>query len=201
MMTRGARTAVLPRVAIVARMPLEEEIGAARDAALALSEPPEELLGVVPTEPGAGRRVYLCAFSVGDERRWVALDESGRVVEDRRLVRDAASIAALCELAEESAGGGDVPELRARLAELRERENPEGIEEAERAAARLEAAIEEPPRLASPAYLDSIGLAVAELERALGGNGSPFAEAMKVGVVAAEELAAEVEGAYKAVLA
>jgi hypothetical protein len=179
---------------------LEHELDAAREAAAAFAGPSEELVGVVPTEPGRGTRIYLCAFLEGEERRWLALDAERRTVGDRRLVRDAAAIAALCELAEESAGGGDVPELRARLAELRERENPEGIEDAELAAAALEGAIVPPPRLASPAYLDAIGLAAAELERALGGNGSPFAEAMKTGMGAAAELAAEVEGAYKGAL-
>ena len=52
-------------------------------------------------------------------------------------MREAASLAALCEVAEESAGGGHLPELRARLAELRETDNPVGIEEAEAAAAAL----------------------------------------------------------------
>jgi hypothetical protein len=176
---------------------LEEEIEAARTAAAAFVREGEELVGVVPTEPAEGARVYLCAYANGDERAWLALDGDGATVDDRRLVRDAASIAALCELAEESAGGGDLPELRARLAELRETERPEGIEEAEEAAARLEAAIQPPPRLATPAYLDAIGNAAAALERALGGHGSPFAEALTFGLASAEEFAAEVEGTYR----
>ncbi len=61
----------------------------------------------------------------------------------------------MCELAEESAGGGDLGELRARLVELRLTENPEGIEEAEVAAAELQEAIQPPPRVASVAYLDA----------------------------------------------
>ena len=184
-------------------MPLADEIDAARAAALRFAEEGEALVGAVPAEPGAGAgtRVYLCAFARGEERRWLVLDAAGEAVEDRRLVRDAAAIAALCELAEESAGGGDVGQLRARLVELRLTENPEGIEEAEIAAAELQAAILETPRVASPAYLDDIGVAATKLELALGGHGSPFAEAMKVGMGAAEELAAEVERGYKLALA
>jgi hypothetical protein len=182
-------------------MGLEEDIEAALEAAGRFAGPDEQLVGAVPTEPADGGRVYLCAYARGEERRWLALDEAGRPVEDRRVVRDAASIAALCELAEETAGGGDVDALRASLAELRETENPEGIEEAEAAAARLAAAILPEPRLASLAYLDAIGAAAADLERSLGGHGSPFAEAMKVGMGAADELAGEVESAHKTALA
>mgnify|MGYP003289292612 CR=1 FL=1 len=58
----------------------------------------------------------------------------------------------MCELAEESAGGGDVGDLRARLLELRLEEAPEGIEEAELAAAQLQETILAPPRVASTDY-------------------------------------------------
>lgn len=179
-------------------MGLAEEITAAREAALAFAEDGEALAGVVPTEPGSGMRVYLCAYENGAEaERWLALDADGRPVSDRTLVRDAVSIAAMCELAEESAAGGDVDELRERLAELRRVENPAGIEDAERAASELAAALREAPRLADPAYLDEIGLAAARLEQALGGHGAPFAEAMAAGLGAAEELADTVERGYK----
>jgi hypothetical protein len=112
------------------------------------------------------------------------------------------SISALCEVAEETAGGGDLPELRARLAEIRETEAPEGIEEAEQAAAGLAATLEAEPRLASTEYLDRIGVAVRRLEQALGDDaGSPFATAMQQALPAVEELAAEVERGYKGPLA
>jgi hypothetical protein len=178
-------------------MGLEEEIASARAAAAAYAEGGEELVGVVPAEP-AGIRLYVCAFERNGEAAWIALDEEGSPVADRALVRDAVSIAALCELAEESAGGGDLAELRTRLAQLRAAENPEGIEEAEAAAAELEQAILEPPRVASIAYLDSIGRGAAKLEEALGSTGaSPFAAAMKSGLAAADELATRVERSYK----
>jgi hypothetical protein len=183
-------------------MSLEDELAAAGEAAHAHAEDGEELVGVIPTEPGSDLRVYLCAYLRGADRRWLALDRGGRPIGDRVLVRDAVSIAAMCELAEESAGGGDVGELRARLVELRLAENPEGIEEAEIAAAELQETLAAAPRLASLAYLDAIGAAAARLERALGEAGaSPFAEAMKTGVAAAEELATEIERGYKRPLA
>ena len=63
------------------------------------------------------------------------------------------------ELAEESAGGGKLEELRQQLVALRVTEAPEGIEEAEEAALALEQTIRAAPRLASPVYLDAVGLA------------------------------------------
>ena len=84
-----------------------------------------------------GRRVYLCAFESAEGHSWLALGDDAQPLTERRLVREAASLAALCEVAEESAGGGDLTELRSRLAELRATDNPEGIEEAEAAAAFL----------------------------------------------------------------
>ena len=188
-------------MAIVASVSLEDEIDAARDAARDFADEGEEVLGVVPAEPGNGERIYLCAYGADGERRWLALDPAGRPVSDRRAVRDAVSIAAMCELAEETAGGGDLGELRARLVEIRLTENPEGIEEAEIAAAELQESISAPPRVASAAYLDAIGLAATRLEQALGGGGSPFSETMKLGIGAAEELAGEVERSYKTALA
>jgi hypothetical protein len=177
---------------------LEEEIAAAAEAASAHTTEGEELAGVVPAEPGGGARVYLCAFRNGAEQAWLALDADYRPVVDRALVREAVSIAAICELAEESAGGGDLGDLRARLVELRLTEAPEGIEEAEVAAAELQETIRPAPRLASVAYLDAIGLAAARLEHTLGqAGGSPFADAMKSGMPAADELAAEVIRSYK----
>ena len=111
-------------------MGLEEEIAAAAEAATGHAANGEELEGVVPAEPGAGARVYLCAYRSGEAQTWLALDSQYRPVADRALVREAVSIAAMCELAEESAGGGELGELRARLVELRLTDAPEGIEEA-----------------------------------------------------------------------
>jgi hypothetical protein len=113
-------------------------------------------------------------------------------------VRDAVSIAALCELADEVAAGGDVQELRAHLASLRMTEAPEGIKHAEEAALALERVLATPPRVASPAYLDGVGVAARRLEQALGETAaSPFAVAMKHAVASVEDLKLEVEAKYK----
>ena len=112
-----------------------------RVAALAelYTEADERLTGVVASEPYPGRRAYLCAFERdGGRRAWLALDGDGQPLEDPAVVRDAASIAAVCETAGEVAAGGDLEGLRSRLLSLRLSEQPPGIEEAEAAALELE---------------------------------------------------------------
>lgn len=183
-------------------MALRKDLDRAAAAAARLAAPGEELAGVVPAEPEPGERSYLCAFQSGDERTWLVLDDEGNPVTDRDRVRRAVSIIAICELAEESAGGGELEELRQRLVAVRLSENPPGIEEAEEAALALEQAIGAPPRLAEPAYLDRVGDATRRLEQALGPSaGSPFAEAMKQGMASAEELTRDVLSGYKLPLA
>ena len=179
-------------------MGLSEELGRVAARASEFAAPGERVAGVVAAEPAAGERVYVCAFESEGGRTWLALDGSGRPIDARALVREAVSIAALCELAGETAGGGDLEELRSRLVALRLTETPLGIEEAEEAALALEEALGTPPHVASPAYLDDVGAATRRLELALGTNGaSPFAEAMKQGMAAVEALTAEVEAGSK----
>jgi hypothetical protein len=179
---------------------LHAEIERIAEHAAGLAGPGEEVGAVIPTEPERGRRIYLCAYS-GSARAWAALDGEGRLVLERAVVRESVSIAALCELAEESAGGGKLEELRRELVALRMTERPEGIEEAEEAALELERTIAAPPRLASLAYLDAVGAAVRRLELALGdGPSSPFAQAMTQAVSVVDELEREVEAGYKGAL-
>ena len=170
-------------------------------AAAAFAQPGEELAGVLVAET-LGRRVYLCAFEATERHAWLALDDDANPLTERRLIREAASVAALCEVAEESAGGGHLPELRARLAELRHTDRPLGIEEAEAAAASLAETLQQEPRVASSAYLDAIGSASRRLEQALGETGgSPFAAAMQSALGSVEELTEDVERNYKLPLA
>jgi hypothetical protein len=155
---------------------------------------------VLAAEAQPGERVYVCAFETdGDTRTWLALDAAGEPVLERRRVRDAVAILALCELAEETAAGGDLDELRSQLAALRVTENPQGIEEAEQAALELQHVLGVPPVLATPSRLDEIGAATRKLEVALGGavQGSPFAAAMKGASEVVEALQREVEGSYR----
>jgi hypothetical protein len=182
---------------------LSEELDAAAARAETHAADGEQLVGVIPTEPDIGLRAYLCSYEdAAGARSWLALDEAGAPLEERAVVRAAVSIAALCELAEETAGGGQLDELRQQLVALRLTENPPGLDEAEVAVGALEATIARPPRLASSAYLDAVGAATRDLERALGEPGaSPFAAAMQQAIGAVDELVAEVERTYKGALA
>jgi len=176
---------------------LADELERIARLASAHAAPGEPVSAVLAAEPAGGRRLYLCAF--GDSADgWLVLDEAGEPVAERATVREAASIAALCEVAVETAGGGDVEGLRSQLVALRLSEAPEGIEEAEAAALELERALGAPPRVASAGWLDAVGLATLRLERALGqAAGSPFAEAMKGAIGIVESLAGEVERGYR----
>jgi hypothetical protein len=173
-------------------MALEEELARAADAAAVHGE----VTGVLAAEPRDGLRFYLVALDTGDVARWTVLDGDGRDVDRREDVRSVASIVALCELAADVAGGGDLAALRQELARLRVLERTEGIAEAEEAADALERAIGVPPRVASPIYLDGVGAATAELESALGDVSSPFAAALRAGSGAVNEFVKDVERRY-----
>jgi hypothetical protein len=85
-------------------------------AAAAYTAPGEEVLAVLAVEPAPGERAYLCAFAAADGvQSWLALADDGAVLKSRKRVHDAASIAALCEVAEEAAG---VAQGEPRLASL-----------------------------------------------------------------------------------
>jgi hypothetical protein len=180
---------------------LREDLDRIAASAAALAEEGEQVAGVVPAEAEPDERTYLCAFVRGEERTWLVLDDDAATIASREVVRQTASIIALCELAEEQAGGGELQELREQLVALRMTENPEGIDEAEEAALELERTIGAPPRLAEPAFLDRVGTAARRLEQALGpSTGSPFAEAMKQGMASVEEFVRDVETNYRATL-
>jgi hypothetical protein len=177
------------------RMTLDEELGqvASRSGAAA----------VLAAEASDGHRIYLCAFEEADGgRTWLAVDANGAPVTDRARLRDAVSILALCELAEDTAAGGDLDELRAQLAAVRVAEAPPGIEEAEDAALDLQRVLGAPPTLATPERLDKIGAATRRLELALSGasQGSPFAAAMKAAGDVVDSLWSDVAGSYRAEL-
>lgn len=180
-------------------MALAEELAEIAEAARAYAAPGEELAAVIPAEPAGGVRVYLCAYgAAGRDKSWLAIDADAQPLIDRPRLREAVSIAALCELAEEVAGGGNLEELRSQLLTLRITENPPGIEEAEEAALELERVVARTPRVATPTHLDLVGAAARRLEQALGESAaSPFTTAMKAALDAVEALKRDVEASYK----
>ena len=127
-------------------MALQEDLAAAADRAAAFADAAagERVDAVLAAEPSSGRRVYLCAFTGGDLRSWLVLDDDGPVT-SRDVVRETVSLTALCEVVGEAIG-------------------------------------DEPPRLASPAYLDE--------------HGTPAIVASALPAI--ESLTLEVEAAYKA---
>jgi hypothetical protein len=176
---------------------LAEELERVAALAAALGDG-RSLTGVLATEPASGARTYVCAYENPDgTRAWLALDAEGTALRARRDVRDAVSIAALCEVAEEAAFPGDLDELRSQLVALRITEDPEGIAEAEEAALALQHALATPPQVASPERLDAIGQAARRLELALDPTApSPFTVAMRSAVEVADALWGDVESAY-----
>jgi hypothetical protein len=177
---------------------LKDDLERIAEAAASFATDGEHVSAVLAAEPPAGGRVYLCAYSAGDEITWLLLDDRGEPVTDREQVRAAASLVALAEVAEESAGGGELDELLSRLAALRLTEHPPGIDEAEEAVLALQRTLGSVPRLASTDFLDEVGAATKRLEESLGeASESPFVLAMKHASNAVEALTADVEANYK----
>jgi hypothetical protein len=179
-------------------MALSDELQGIAVAAERFTGDGEQVGAILVAEAAQAERVYLCAYEGPSGRSWLALDEDGAPVTNRNRVREAVSISAICEIAEEQAGGGELEDLRQHLVGVRLTANPPGIEEAEVAALALETTIGSAPRVASPQYLDELGAATRRLEQALGdSSNSPFAVAMQQALGAVEELAKEVESQYK----
>ena len=85
-------------------MVLEQDLRRIAERAAVYAEEGEDVAGIVPAEPASGFRLYVCAYGSENATGWLVLDATGVPVADRELVRDAVSIAALCEVAEEAAG-------------------------------------------------------------------------------------------------
>jgi hypothetical protein len=157
-------------------MSLEEELETTLAAAGRHARGDEQPVAVIATEPTAGTRVYVVAFAAGGDLAYIALDELGAAVSDRRLLRDAVALAALAERAEEVSGATAAEELMARFTEVAERLRPsrEGDLAATAvaadgvvAAARRLADAATGPRPATAQYLDRMAALAAELAAAL----------------------------------
>jgi hypothetical protein len=83
---------------------LSEDVSRIAGAAAQHRTPGQQVAAVLTVETAAGERVYLAAFEGADgQQQWLAFDHDGVPVTNRELVREAASIAALVEVAEDAA--------------------------------------------------------------------------------------------------
>ena len=85
-------------------MGLEDDLLRAAEQAATFAAPGERISAVLAAEPSEGTRVYICSYEGDGGRSWLALDGSGEAVSSRVLLREAVSLVALCEIAEEAAG-------------------------------------------------------------------------------------------------
>jgi hypothetical protein len=155
---------------------LEQELAAAQEAAAPHAAPGERVAAVIPAEPAGGLRVHLVAFEGGERLGYVMLDADGEAVADERLVRNAVSLIALCELAEEvsmAATAADIGERFEAVAGLLAADEPEASAAAAgvAAAARRVGEVATGPRVATPAYLDRL----AEVADDLGASFAAYA--------------------------
>jgi hypothetical protein len=131
----------------------------------------ERVLAVLPAEPGRGALVFLAAYGPPDDApTYLGLDAGHRPVRDEQLVKDAVTMLALAETAEEVAGATLARELRDALL---------AAEHALRLAGRAGATasllqaldtverVAEGPRIATPRYLDALAAAAGDLAAAI----------------------------------
>jgi hypothetical protein len=88
----------------------EADLEAAAEQASGFTREGETVVAVMPADPFGRGLVYLCALARPEheeEVAWVAVDASGHAVGDERLVREAATLTALCETGEEAAAALD----------------------------------------------------------------------------------------------
>jgi hypothetical protein len=82
---------------------LSEDVSRIAGIAAQHRAPGQQVVAVLAVDSAAGERVYLCAFADDNgNQEWLALDADGVPISDRARVREAASIAALVEVAEEA---------------------------------------------------------------------------------------------------
>ncbi len=154
-------------------MTLEQELEATLAAAGRHARRDEQPVAVIATEPASDTRVYVVAFAAEGDLAYIALDGAGAPVSNRRLVRDAVSLAALAERAEEVSGATAAAELLERFGAAAAALRSAGLADAAAAADAVSAATQRladaatGPRPATPRFLDRIAALAAELAAAL----------------------------------
>jgi hypothetical protein len=154
-----------------------------------------------PRAETLGRRVYLCAFESEEGRVWLAFDDAGEPLAERRLVREAASLAAWSRWRRSPRAGATSRSSNPVL--------PSCARRTTRRASRRPRPRPRPsprrcspePRVASGAYSGCARLRLASARAgARRERASPFAAAMQAALGSVEELAADVERNYKVAL-
>ncbi len=85
-------------------MALSEDVSRIAGVAATHAAPGQTVAAVLAVESAARERLYLAAFAGADgNQEWLAFTDDGAPVRSRERVREAASIAALVEVAEEAA--------------------------------------------------------------------------------------------------
>lgn len=85
-------------------MSLGDDVSRIAGIAARYRVPGQQVVAVLAVESAVGDRFYLCAYADDEgKQEWLVLDADGGPVSDRAHVREAASIAALVEVAEEAA--------------------------------------------------------------------------------------------------
>jgi hypothetical protein len=85
-------------------MALEDDLRRSAEKAAAFATSAERVSAVLAAEPSEGSRVYIYSYEGDGNRSWLALDENGEPLASRVRLREAVSLVALCEIAEEAAG-------------------------------------------------------------------------------------------------
>ena len=94
-------------------MALSDDVSRIAAHAATHARPGQRVAAVLAVESAAGERLYLSAFADdAGNQEWLALGDDGAPITSRERVREAASIAALVEIAEDAAEhAGDAPRL------------------------------------------------------------------------------------------
>ena len=85
-------------------MGLEDDLRRSAEMAAGFAASGERVSAVLAAEPSEGSRVYIYSYEGDGSRSWLALDEDGEPLTSRVRLREAVSLVALCEIAEEAAG-------------------------------------------------------------------------------------------------
>jgi hypothetical protein len=98
---------------------LSDDVSRIAAVAATHAAPGQAVAAVLAVESATGERLYLSAFAdAAGNQEWLALTDDGAPVTSRERVREAASIAALVEIAEEAAEHIDDAQRVASLAYL-----------------------------------------------------------------------------------